>query len=295
MIPVEVLEFLDGLVGRSERTLASYRSFAKVFFTFLDKPVKKISVKDILRFLKWGLDEQGWMLSTMRQYATLTQRFMSEFRDQDFLKELRKQVRMLPRPRRYASLYEGVYVRSNRIDDFIKAAPYPKLNVVYTMILKWGFRISETLRMALEDIDAEARRVTARGKGAGREDKPRPVWVDRPSLRSVMSYAGCSEEQIMGKVPIKRTGLIVDIAPRTVQVNWKKTAKKLNLPHWKKLTPHDGRHSYAIDFMLKRKSQGIAALTVLKNQLGHSDINTTMIYLDIAGSEARDIFEAGLE
>jgi len=33
----------------------------------------------------------------------------------------------------------------------------------------------------------------------------------------------------------------------------------------------------------------------LKNQLGHSNINTTMIYLDIAGTESREVFDAGVE
>ena len=37
------------------------------------------------------------------------------------------------------------------------------------------------------------------------------------------------------------------------------------------------------------------SLQMLKTQLGHTDINTTMIYLDLAGTEARDVFEAGLK
>jgi len=38
----------------------------------------------------------------------------------------------------------------------------------------------------------------------------------------------------------------------------------------------------------------MAALILLKNQLGHTNIAITQIYLDIAGGEAQEVFDAGL-
>lgn len=294
-VPKQVSIFLKDLVGRSKKTIKNYESFAQVFWSYVDKQVKDITVKDIMKFLKWGVDKQGWKLSTMRQYAVLAQRFMSEFKDDTFMKDLKKEIRGLPRPRKYASLYEGVYVPGDRMDEFIEKAPNEELGIVYTMILKWGLRLDEALNMKFADINAKLAKITVRGKGAGFEKKIRNVWVDRESLGKILGFGGCNGNEISGSSPLKLKGKIVHVAPRTVEVNWKKTAKKLKLPKWKKLTPHDGRHSYAIDFLLKRKKQGMAALTLLKNQLGHSDINTTMIYLDIAGTEARDIFDAGVK
>lgn len=294
-VPKQVSVFLKDLVGRSPKTIKNYESFAQVFWSHIEKPVEDITVKDIMKFLKWGVDKQGWKLSTMRQYAVLAQRFMSEFKDDAFLKALKKEIRKLPRTRKYASLYEGVYIPGDRMDEFIRKAPNEELGIVYTLILKWGLRLDEALNMKLVDVNAKLARITVRGKGAGSEKKIRNVWVDRESLGKVLGYCGCNGNEISGSSRIRRKGKIVHIAARTVEVNWKKTAKKLKLAQWKKLTPHDGRHSYAINFLLKRKKEGMAALTLLKNQLGHSDINTTMIYLDIAGTEARDIFEAGLK
>ena len=311
MIPKTVRTFLDDLTGRSSDTIDNYTSFANVFWTYVDKPIDEITVKDIMAFLKWGLEKKKWKLTTMKQYAKLAQRFMGEFKDEDFMKELKKQIRMLPKTRMYEGLYEGIYIPPDEveydkngkvariihstIDDFIDAAPNEEYAVCYTMILKWGARLSEALNQRLSDVNAKLARVIIRGKGAGFEAKARPVWVDRDSLKRVLAFAGCNHDEISGSKTIRRKGRILSLSPRAVELAWKKTAKKVKLAHCKKLTPHDGRHSYSIDFLIKRKSEGMAALVLLKNQLGHSNINTTMIYLDIAGTEAREVFDAGVK
>lgn len=295
MYPEKVKEFLDSLVGRSDETVENYTSFANVFFAYVNKPLEEITVQDITRFLKWGVDECGWKLSTMKQYAQLAQRFMSEFKDETFMKELKKQIRMLPKTRKYASLYEGIYIPSEKIDPFIATAPNEEYAVCYTMILKWGLRLDEALNIAIDDMNPKNLRIIAKGKGGGFEYKARPVWVDFESIRRVLTFAGCTSGEINGAKPIRKKGKILSLSPRAVEMAWKKTARKIGIPYWKKLTPHDGRHSYAIDFLMKRKEQGMAALVLLKNQLGHSNVNTTMIYLDIAGTEAREVFDAGVK
>lgn len=295
MIPSKVKRFLDSLVGRSENTISNYTSFANVFWEHIKKPVEEVTIQDITAFLKWGVDKQGWKLSTMVQYAKTAQRFMSEFKDDDFLKSLKKQIQMLPKPGQYSHLYEGIYIPGDQIDAFIKAAESEEYAVAFTMILKWGLRLDEVLNMTTDDIDAKIARVVVRGKGQGKEHKVRPVWVDRKSMQRVLFFKGYNHEQSIGSKPLGRKRGIVSLSKRSIQYAWKRAGNKIGLKHWKQLTPHDGRHSYAIDFLIRRKDQGMPALVLLKNQLGHSNINTTMIYLDIAGTEARDIFEAGLK
>lgn len=295
MIPKRVTQFLDSLTGRSPETIQNYTSFANVLFGHANKSVEDLTVQDIMAFLKWGVEKQHWTLSTMRQYAQVSMRFMGEWKDDDFLKELKKQVRMLPKIRKYANLYEGVYVPSDKIDPFINAAPNEEYAICFTMLAKWGFRLSEALGQTLEDINPKLLRVIARGKGGGFEHKARPVWVDRASLQRVLNFAGCTSSEVNGAEQIRKKGKIINLSPRSIEFACKKTAKKIGLPNWNKLTPHDLRHSYSIDFIIKRKSQGMAALVLLKNQLGHSNINTSLIYLDIAGTEAREVFDAGID
>jgi len=294
-IPVEVTKLISDLTGVSPDTTRVYKVFAKIFWGFVDKSPQDVTVEDVTNFLNWGEKKRGWSLTTIKYYAGLSQRFLAEFKDENFIKELKKVIRRLPKKRTHESLYEGNYIPGDRIDDFINTAENEEYAVLYTMILKWGLRISEALNQRIEELNPKALKVIVRGKGQGSEHKVRNVWVDFPSIQRVLAFAGCTSQEISGSQPIRKRGKIIQhLNERTVQNEWKRTAKKIGLRNWKKLTPHDGRHSYAIDFLIRRKKEGMAALVLLKNQLGHTNINTTMIYLDIAGTEAREIFDAGL-
>lgn len=295
-IPKEVTDFLDSLISRSPQTRENYNSFSRIFWEFVGgKSVQDITIEDIMAFLNDGLTNRKWKLSTMGQYARLCLLFFGEFKDEAFMKKLRKQLRQLPRTQSRAALYEGIYIPPDKIDLFISLAPDEENAVLDTMILKWGLRLGEAVRLTPSDIDPAKNRVIVRGKGIGGFNKIRQVWVEKSTITRVLKFADCTQEQILGEKPIKSTiPIIKTLKERKTEYQWKLTAKKAGLKHWRQLTPHDGRHSYAIDFLVKRKKEGMAALVLLKNQLGHTNIQTTMIYLDIAGGEAQDVFDAGL-
>lgn len=292
-----IRQFLDDTrVMRSPQTYRNYSFFVKAFYSHVKKGDDEITVRDVIDFLKHGMQHKGWKISSMRQMANRALVVMQQIKDDQFIQQLKREISRLPRSRRYEALYEGNYIPGDRIDDFIDAARSEVYAVAFTMILKWGLRLDEMRSITLANINPKDLIVTVRGKGQGQEGKVRQVFVDRASVTRVMRYIGCTEDEIAGNSPVhrdRRTKVVVDKSERPIQYAWKRTARKIKLQNWRKLTPHDGRHSYAIDFLLRRKREGMAALTLLKNQLGHENINTTMIYLDIAGTEARDVFEAG--
>lgn len=295
-VPKEITIFLNSLLGRSPQTRDNYDSFARNFWRYVGKKtVEDITITDILGFLNDGLTNKKWKASTMRQYATISLLFFNEFKDEAFMKKLRKEMRKLPRVQANASLYEGLYIPPDKIEAFIEKAPDEEWAVLYTMILKMGLRIGEALRLLASDINPALGRVVVRGKGFGGFGKIRQVIVEKDVITRILKFAGCSPEQIEGKKQIHdNVPIIKNIKERNTEYQWKYTAKKIGLKNWKQLTPHGGRHAYAIDFLTKRKKQGMAALVLLKNQLGHTNIQTTMIYLNIAGGEAQDIFNAGI-
>lgn len=293
-VPPEVKSFMDGFVGRSPKTRKNYESFVTIFWEFVGKKdAKDVTVEDVMAFLSDGI-KRGWKPKTTSQYATLCQIFVGEFHDDAFRKALRRQLRRLPKSQAHAALYEGIYVPPDKIDEFIARAPSEEWAVLYTMILKWGLRLGEAMRISPSDIDAMKCRLIVKGKGLGGFGKLRQVFVEKSTITRVLTFAGCTQEQILGEKPMRDTTPIIrGIGERNAEYQWKETAKKVGLKFWDRLTPHDGRHSYSIDFLMKRKNQGMAALVLLKNQLGHANIQTTMIYLDFAGIEAQEIFNAG--
>lgn len=110
-VPKEVTVFLDGLIGKSPQTRDNYDSFARAFWSYVKgKAPKDVSVEEIMAFLNDGVANRHWKMSTMKQYATLCLFFMGEFREEAFMKKLRKQFRQLPRLQSRAALYEGIYI-----------------------------------------------------------------------------------------------------------------------------------------------------------------------------------------
>lgn len=296
-VPKEAIRYIDNLMGRSVGTKRNYESFVHSLWTFLGtkKPINEVTVDDMMGFLKDGLQKKKWKPATAMQYARLCRAFFSEFKDEAFLRQFKRQLRALPKSQNRVNLLEGVYIPPDKIEPFIKSANDEEWAILYTMILKWGLRLNEALNIAPSDINVDKNRVIVHGKGLGGMGKIRQVLVEKSTITRVLQYAGCSREQIMGESTIRDAEPILKtIKPRNAEYKWKETAKKVGLENWSKLTPHDGRHSYAIDFLIKRKKEGMPALVLLKNQLGHVSITTTQIYLDIAGGEAQDIFDSGL-
>lgn len=296
-VPKEAKQYINGLMGRSPRTIRNYESLANSLWGFLgEKNISDITVEDVMAFLKDGMANKKWKPATVKQYARLSRAFLYEFRDEAFLKKLKKQMRFLPKTAKHQMLNEGLYVPPDKIDSFIGNAETEEWAVFYTMVLKWGLRVSEALSITPSNIDVGRSRVIVYGKGFGGMGKVRQVLVEKSTITRVLQFAGCSQEQILGDKQIRdSTPIAKSIKVRNAEYKWKETAKKTGLKNWSSLTVHSGRHSYAIDFLLKRRNQGMAALVLLKNQLGHTNLNVTQIYLDIAGGEAQDIFDAGVE
>lgn len=295
-VPKEVIDDYNQLMGRSPRTMISIECFHRIFWGFVKKKsADDVTVEDVMAFLNDGMQNKKWKPSTVKQYARYCQAFLTQFRDESFMRKLKRALRNLPKFQKHAGLAEGLYISPDKIDLFISKASDEEWAVLYTMILKWGLRLNEAINLAPNDIDVVKNRVIVHGKGLGGMHKIRQVLVEKSTITRVLKFAGCSQEQINGGKQIRdATPIIKTIKARNAEYKWKETAKKVGLKNWAKLTPHDGRHSYAIDFLLKRRSQGMAALVLLKNQLGHTNLNITSIYLDIAGGEAQDIFDSGV-
>ena len=259
-VPKDVIFHIDNLIGRSPKTKRNYDSLANNLWDFLGMPkkIKEITVEDLMAFLKDGLQTKKWKTATAKQYARLCRAFFFDFNDDAFAKKFRKQLKALPKSQEHANLLEGIYVPPSKIDPFIAMAEDEEWAVFCTMILKWGLRMNEALNFTPSDVKVAENRVIVRGKGMGGLGKIRQVFVEKSTITRVLQFAGCTHEQILGEKSIRDARPILKtIKPRNAEYRWKEIARKVGLKNWAKLTPHDGRHSYAIDFLLKRKNQGM--------------------------------------
>jgi site-specific recombinase XerD len=151
-----------------------------------------------------------------------------------------------------------------------------KHRVILSLLYSSGLRISELLNLKIEDVDFNAHRVHIVNSKHG---VTRYVILSKlmaKGLETYLSYYKPEKYLISGYEKTKPYS-----ASSVTNVLHKTLGKaKIN----KHITVHSLRHSFAVHFL----EQG-GNILQLKDQLGHSSLQSTLIYLRVAQSIFKDI------
>jgi len=142
-----------------------------------------------------------------------------------------------------------------------------------TMFLDTGMRLSELIGLNLEDVDLRTLTIRIR---SGKGDKERHVYIGRALLRSIrrwLDVRGFHEEG----TPFFLTKAGSRLGLRNVERIVERIAERAGL-NGVRITPHILRHTFATHYI-----QNGGDPFSLQRILGHSDIKTTMIYVNLAG------------
>ncbi len=162
------------------------------------------------------------------------------------------------------------YLKHSQVLRLIASIPDTREQLIVRTIYATGVRISELCNMNIEDIDFEEQTIRIKGKGG----KIRTVFVDPETLREMEPFIG---NRIEGPLFVGQQGH--HISPRTVQHLFEKYAPA-------GITPHKIRHSYASELYRRSKN-----LRVVQENLGHSSIKTTEIYLHTDLDERKRVYQ----
>jgi integrase/recombinase XerD len=136
-----------------------------------------------------------------------------------------------------------------------------------------GLRVSELVKIKLQDVNVEAGFVRVFGKGA----KERIVPIGRYATDKIRDYIRDVRPRLLKSATSRYLFIARAGKPMTRQGFWKLLrgyAQKAGI--YKKITPHTIRHSFASHLL-----EGGADLRAIQEMLGHSDISTTQIYTHI--------------
>lgn len=138
---------------------------------------------------------------------------------------------------------------------------------IVVLIANTGLRISEALSIKLKDLKNLTRGeiIVSRGKGS----KQREITVNQPAINAIeeylknhrdkYKYAGISEYLFVSNKGEK-------LVPRAIESVFNKYSSDI--------TPHSLRHLFATNALEK----GILNIRQLQEQLGHSNLNTVLVY-----------------
>ena len=145
-----------------------------------------------------------------------------------------------------------------------------------------GLRVSELVRLDLEQINLDTREIRVWGKGA----KERVVLMGKPAAEAVATYIHEGRPKLLGEK--RSTALLVNryggrLNERRVQRILEKYAGVAGIG--KRVHPHMLRHTFATHLL-----DGGADLRVVQELLGHAALSSTQIYTHVTKSQARKVY-----
>jgi integrase/recombinase XerD len=170
------------------------------------------------------------------------------------------------------------------------AAPRPDAlldRALLELLYAAGLRVSEALRLDLEDISLDGAFVRVIGKG----DRERLVPVGEVALEAIRTWLDGPRRLIVaehGVQPIRGGPLFVARSGKRLarQQAWiivKRAAAAAGLTG--RVSPHTLRHSFATHLL-----EGGADLRIVQELLGHASISTTQLYTHVTGERIREVY-----
>ncbi|HET9852806.1 MAG TPA: tyrosine recombinase [Candidatus Limnocylindrales bacterium] len=150
-----------------------------------------------------------------------------------------------------------------------------------------GLRISEALRLDLEDLSLDGAFVRVIGKG----DRERLVPVGEVAIDAVRAWLAGPRGALVEQhhvAPIRGGPLFIGRTGRRLarQQAWaivKRAAATAGLND--RVSPHTLRHSFATHLL-----EGGADLRIVQELLGHASISTTQLYTHVTGERIREVY-----
>ncbi len=260
---------MEGLVRKLEEEL-KLRNYSK--------KTQKSYLEEINKFLNYskkeGLNEKTakkYILNKLEKQnpsSVAHSVFILKF----FFENILKQKLNLPNPKRNKTLPEILTIEEIR--KLLENTQNIKHKLILKILYGCGLRVSEVVNLKKEDLNFEEGLIhisLAKGK------KDRFVKIPESLTGELENYYSLFSGELL--FPSNRSG---KLTTATIQAILKNAAKKAEIK--KRVYPHLLRHSFATHLL----EQG-TDLKIIQKLLGHSDIKTTQVYLQISQASIKNV------
>lgn len=173
--------------------------------------------------------------------------------------------------------------------QIIDACTTQRMAVYFWTVYSLGLRMEEALNLQVGDIDSKRMMVHVhRGKGAKDRYIPLPqstllqlreFWKTHKHLRYLFPADGRNHRGVSHRKGISQA--TTPMSPTAVQGAMKMITRQINFG--KKVSTHTLRHSYATHLL-----EAGVSLRQIQQFLGHSSLQTTMVYLHLTDTQVAD-------
>lgn len=284
----EFMHYLIGEKGLAQNTILAYERDLKSYLHYLVNvetirslnDVQRIHIVQFLGFLK----EQGKSSKTIARHIASIRAFhqfllREKTTDQDpsNLIDPPKLERTVPK---VLSVKEvELLLDAPELDDHFGKRDKAMLELLYAT----GIRVSELIALDIDHVHLTMGFVRCTGTG----NKERIIPIGRTATMAIMQYIEEARPFFAAKKHPDDALFLNHHGKRlTRQGFWKilkRLAKEAGID--KEMTPHTLRHSFATHLL-----ENGADLKAVQEMLGHADISTTQIYMNVTKTRLKDVY-----
>jgi integrase len=256
------------LAGMSEPTQKGYTRSVRMLVDFYGKTPDLITEQELQNYFLHRRNNTKWSAATMRIcYSGIKFFFINVLkRDWHTLELIHcKREQRLP-----------TVLSIDEMRSILAAVRTPQNKAYLTTVYSCGLRLNEALHLQVSDIDSKRMRIHVhRGKGA----KDRYVPLPETTLTILRSYWKLHRNPVwifprLGHSSKEGPTAQVPMNKGSVQDALRRVLKQLGIK--KRVSVHTLRHSYATHLL----ESGVN-IRRIQQYLGHSSLNTTMVYLHL--------------
>jgi len=256
------------LAGMSKRTQECYTRSVRMLVDFYGKTPDLIDELQLQDYFLHRKNVDKWSPATMRIcYSGIKFFFINVLKRQWHTLELvhAKRERRLP-----------TVLSTKEVRSILNTVKTPQNKAYLTTVYSCGLRLHEALNLQVSDIDSDRMRIHVhRGKGA----KDRYVPLPESTLVILRNYWKIHRNPLFLFPRLGRSGkegptATIPMNKSSVQGALRRVLKQLDLK--KRISVHTLRHSYATHLL-----EAGVNIRRIQQYLGHSSLNSTMIYLHL--------------
>jgi site-specific recombinase XerD len=264
------------LNGKGERTQQSYPRAVRMLTQFYAKTPDRVTEEELQEYFLHRKNVDKWSPNTMRICYCGIRFFFENVlkRDWHILGILRAQ-----NERRLPAVLSVEEVRS-----LLVRVKTPQNHAFLTTVYSCGLRLQEGLHLKVSDIDSDRTMIHVhRGKGA----KDRYVPLPHATLGLLRRYWITHRNGRLLFPPLGRNGKgaregMTPMAKSSVQGAFRKAKFEAGILK-KSVSVHTLRHSYATHLL-----EAGVNLRVIQRYMGHTQLETTMVYLHLTQKGQED-------
>jgi integrase/recombinase XerD len=167
------------------------------------------------------------------------------------------------------------------------AAAGPREGALLELLYAAGLRISEALRLDLEDVSLDGQFVRVIGKG----DRERLVPIGEVAIAAIRAWLDGARAGLLAAhhvAPLRGGPVFLGdrgsrLARQQAWATVRRAATQAGITAH--VSPHTLRHSFATHLL-----EGGADLRIVQELLGHASISTTQLYTHVTGERIREVY-----